>query len=57
MLLLLVSAIIILTAMSILIVNVSIVAIVVMRVWVQQASGAGARDLSQFVPKIPKNGG
>jgi len=56
-LLLLVSAIINLMAMSILIVNVSIVAIVVMRVLVQQASGAGARDLSQFVPKIAENGG
>ena len=57
MLLLLVTAIIILMAMSILIVNVSIVAIVVRRVLVQQASGAGARDLSQFVPKNPENGG
>jgi uncharacterized membrane protein YesL len=56
-LLLLVSAIIILMPMSILIVSVSIVAIVVMRVLVQQASGAGTRDLSQFVPKIPENGG
>jgi hypothetical protein len=55
-LLLLVSAIIILMAMSIPIVKVSIVAIVVMRVLVQQASGAGARDCPNLSPKILENG-